>query len=364
MKDLMTAYTEARFGKSAEDDNRGPLSRFADYFAMSKLTPENRELRDTIESSIRDEKHLRDKAKDEIASARSRMKQPASTGGLSWLVDIARSIVPGFAVTAAPKDDGIEKDAVELDEGPLPIGTLSHVAAGGLGGLAGAGAQRGWFGGTPAAQEAAQFYPRKISDIASAIAGEVGGGDRKTLEDALKQMSAEDIALISQKQPALGKMVGRGRNQKLELTALEKIQQLWRKLKGSVLEPASDIGALRAPGQRAIAEKKLTDLLEGKFKGTAKKLMPDVPEAIRKVQSGYRRTSRRVPIPKGWKTGAGIGAAAATLPFVLYNLIRARRVRSQGGPATGGARRRAIKLLAEADKMRGGREQLLTKLPK
>lgn len=344
MKDLMTAYDEARFGKTAADDERGTLSRMADYFAMSKLTPENRELRDTLEESIREEKRLRDEAKGEISSAKKRLKQPASTGGLSWLFDLARSVVPGFALTAAPKDDGIVKGAVEVDDaGPSPIGTLAHATAGGLGALGGAGVQRGWFGGMRGAQEAAQYYPRKMENVVSNIAQEVDVSDavRKRIAKDLKKLTPEELALVAQGKP--GGIMGYLRK---------------------IFEPISDLSTGSKIGQRAAAEAKLTGLLSKGVGAVDPKVQQALPKAIKEIQKGFRRSTKRTIPTLGWKTGAGIGAAALTLPFVLYNLIRARRVRAQGGPATGAARRRAEQMLAAADKQRAEREKLLAKLPK
>jgi len=335
MKDLMTAYEEARFGKSAA----GTLSRIADYFAMSKLTPENRELRDTIESSIRDEKRLREQAKGEITTAKKRLKGPADQSAYGWIVDLMRSAVPGLAPTAAPKDDGIEKKSVdvELDEGPSTVGTLAHLLAGGTGAGIGAGVQSGYFGGQRAAQLLSQALP---SDAVKKIVGASGttGAGKKVLQQALEQLDPTEIAMLTQKPST------------------------------SILRRLSDaIYGARGGDPAMAAEKNLVSKIIGAAKGMKKgrpaaSTLSDI--AMRTpafISRAFRDWRSKVPAG-GWRLGAGVGAAAATLPFILYNLLRARRVRAQGGPATGAAATRAAQLLAQANKLQSERQGLLPKL--
>lgn len=334
MKDLMTAYEEARFGKSA-----GTLSDIADYFAMSKLTPTNRKLRDTIEESIRDEKRLREQAKSEITTAKKRIREPADQSAYGWIVDLARSAIPGLAPTAAPKDDGIEKTALdtELDEGPSTIGTLAHLLAGGAGAGIGAGVQSGYFGGQRAAQLAAQALP---SDAVKQIVGASGieGAGKKVLQRALQELDPTEIAMLTQ-MPST-----------------------------SPLRRLSDfIFGARGGDPAMAAEKNLVSKIIGAAKGM-KKGRPAVSTlsdiAMRTpafISRAFRDWRSKIPAG-GWKLGAGIGAAATTLPFILYNLARARRVRAQGGPATGAAATRAAQLLAQAGKLQQERQQMLPQL--
>jgi hypothetical protein len=352
MKDLMAAYDEARFGKRAADDDRGMLSRVADYFAMSKLTPDTRKLRDTVEASIREERRLRAQAKDEVIAAKRRIKAPADTGGLSWITDIVRSAVPGLAPAAAPKDDGITKVAVELDEGPSTPGTLAHLLAAGTGAGLGAHTQMGTFGGMGAAQRAAATYPKSMATAAKTITGtmtKMSPTHQHALGQALREMDPKELALLAQKAP--GNPISK------------------------VLRQVANVfsGAGRKPEQAAA--KKLVRELAGTFPRAAggtksqlvtaiRELAEQAPEAIRRGQSSFSRGAGTVLSSPGWKRGAGIGAAAATLPFVLYNLVRARKLRSQGGLGTAEAYNRAVKLLTEASKVRGERENLVNALPK
>jgi hypothetical protein len=316
--------------KAAADDgdSRGMLTRIADHFAMSKLTPEKRETRDEVEQMIRDEARLRAKAKKHILAARDRAREPASTGGFSWIEDVARSIVPGLAPTAAPKDDGIVKGA---EEGPSGLGTLAHLGTLGAGAGLGAGIQSGAFGGRRAAQLAMPHMPDKLKAALGAMAEESTESPevRRRLTKYLRELATntEDVALLGQPKGMLSKTRG-------------------------LFEPASDLvtsGTLKS--KRPHLMRQLEGVLPNKAVrgGFLTKLRAMVGGAAGKVKPG-------------WKLGAGVGAAAATLPFVLWNLMRARRVRTQGGPAAFAERGRAEKLLAEAMQVQTKRKAMLPQL--
>lgn len=360
MKDLMTAYDTARFGKAAADDERGMLSRIADHFAMSKLTPRNRKLRDTIEQSIRDEKRLREQAKGEITAAKEQLAQPPSTGGLSWITDLIRSSIPGLAPVAAPKDDGITKKSVELNEGPSTLGTLAHILSAGTGAGLGAGIQTGAFGGLREAQRLAEAYPEVSADFAQRIAAEaklpqnLTGRPRQMLQEALTDMKPEQLALLSQQRPT-NRIAGK----------LEQLSDLVAGGRGSRAKAEQALEQALRSRIPPHAVGPLTPQMSNMWEEIVGNLRGSVPGGAERAQAGWiRRLSRQGRAPtRGWKLGAGVGAALGSLPFVLFNLLRARQLRQQGGPAAVSARNRAVRLLSEAAQERARRHRMLKELP-
>lgn len=318
--------------KKAADDSRSLTSRIADYFAMSKLTPESRRLRDTIERLIRDEKRLRAQALDEIQASRSRLQAPVSTGPLGLASDIVRSAIPGLAPTAALEDDGIEKGAIdlELDEGPSGGGTLAHLLAGGVGAGIGAGVQRGALGGLRRADILAEGLPANLSSVIS---------------DAVQGVGSE------QTQAATKKLLqGMRGTQLAQLAGAER---------PGILSGLSNLlthRTVRDPQGRLLRRLRAT---VGESPATSKRLASRVIEQLGNALKGAQRSGVTAP---GWKLGAGIGAAALTLPFVIRNLIRARSIRAEGGPAASAAATRAAQLLAQANKLQEQRQQLLSQL--
>jgi hypothetical protein len=332
----MVAYDEARFGKHAATDNRSALSRLVDYFAMSKLTPENRKLRDTIEDSIREEQRLRDQAKDEVVYAKQRLSGPPEKGKLGWLTDVVRSMIPGLAPVATPKSDGMTKLALEEDE-PSTAGTLAHTLSALLGAGAGAGIQHGSFGGLRGAAEAARVVPA-APQMAKDIVGRLGtvAGTGKSREALARKLQEIDPATL------------------MQLTQRER--PLLTRLSNFFARPAG------RPATRGAATKEVSKVL-----GPAKKqLMQKLPDVLTQLSSTWRhgleQAGKTIPAA-GWRIGAGAGALAMSLPFIISNIVRARKVREQGGPAATSARGRATELMQRAEELQKARQAQLVKSP-
>lgn len=318
--------------KKAADDTRSLTSRVADYFAMSKLTPQNRKLRDAIEQLIRNEKRLRAQALDEIHASRESLHAPASTGLIGLTSDIVRSAIPGLAPTAAVQDTGIEKPAVDLEmsEGPSGFGTLAHLLAGATGAGVGAGVQSGALGGLRRADILAEGLPANLS---------------KVISDAIQGVGPE------QAQAATKKLLqGMSGKQLAQLAGAEK---------PGILSGLSNLlthRTVRDPQGRLLRRLRAT---VGGSPATSKRLSSRVIEQLGNALKGAQRSG---VTPPGWKLGAGIGAAALTLPFVIGNLLRARSLRAQGGAPTRAAATRAAQLLARANALQEQRQQLLSQL--
>lgn len=124
MKDLMTAYAEAKFGKdaaAASAPTRAGLRKFvSSYFpaADEEVTGRLRAIRDAIEESIREEERLKGKALEAAEYAKYRTLYARPGGPLGWGWDIIRAAIPGLSPTAAG-NGGIEK-AAQLPELPAP----------------------------------------------------------------------------------------------------------------------------------------------------------------------------------------------------------------------------------------------------
>lgn len=333
MIDLMDTYAEAKFGKQA----------FLGRIFGTEIDPKKRTLRDQIEDLIREEQRKRREARAAIDYGKYRLEEAPKAGKLSWITDIARSLVPGLSISASKATAIVKSSARTPEEG---IGgrlfDVGHAGAAGAGAVLGHMAQRGALGDVASAERLVRGLGGKQ------LTGEIAGalGKQKGTAAALKSISGVDptlVALAGQKRiPGLTKVV-----EKLSPT-------YWARRLGG--EPATQAAASKLLAQKLTGE--------GVAAQAAQKLVEELPRRLSTARGNMlatlARSGKKLPFKGKW--GALLGTLIASSPFILARLFKTRQLRAAGGTAGQAAVRKAEELLSGAEQLRKEREALMEQL--
>lgn len=331
MKDLMTAYAEAKFGKHAAalaepekkpKEVRPGLRKFVrGYFPTTdeQLTERLRAIRDAIEESIRTEERLRQKALEAAGYAGHKTRTARPGGPIGWGWDIVRAAVPGLSPAAA-KDDGIDKEAQPPESAEYPSESrwypAIHLGMGVTG--AGLGAAHALRGLTEAGRLSAAKRLLSAAPVQRGVKPE-------ELLKSIARLAGRDPETLTA--GAVEKAIATARGAPL-LTRLKRLvtspRLAWKQMRGK-------LPTIRPPAARVeLGQRALQHLREG------------------------------VKLP--WKRTAIAGAAIATaLPF-LINLWRNRAIRAKGGPEATRAARKAQYWLDQAERIGKWRRQQLSQM--
>ena len=371
-RDLVDVYAEANHTKEA-------------WLRSPALDPETRAKRDAIEASIQAEKNLRRRAEAQLRAAERRAERARTRKGPPFerTLDAVRALVPGLSISASA-NDGHTKQADEGAEFARPgrgrirragnwLFDIGHALAGLTGAGAGAAYQAGMVpGGRAAALQGDLFASGDaVTDLMGRLfegtPQDQGGRIRDAvgrLEDLLRRGRTPGAADLQQRLTAVDQALAGTRGASQFRTAFardphqfilaaqrpSRLSRILAPVTTRTLERWGDSPVTRG---QAVASARPAMAAAGVTRSALRRALRTSVPAARRIT--------KTPSP-GWRTYAGIGAVAASLPFALARFARTRRLRRKGGPAVSRALTQAHDLMDQAVVKREQRGRLLEQL--